>query len=386
MDSFYASVELRRHPELKGRAVIVGGSGRSVVLTATYEARAFGVSSGMPMARALRACPGATVIPPDHPAYAAASRAVMAILRSVTPLMEQVSVDEAYLDVTGSIRRLGSPRTIGRAIRERVRREQHLTCSVGIGNSKAVAKIASARAKPDGLLEVRPERTLEFLRALPVSALAGVGAKTAEALAGFGIATVADVAKTPPDVLRRAVGRAWAEHLAALGDGVDPRAVDPTHEEKSIGAETTFAEDLPRGPELDAALFALADRSAHRMRAARLACQTVAIKVRTPDFRTISRARTIGAPTDLTAAIAGVARELLAAVDLRGQPVRLVGVRLENLVASERIVIQATLDGDDGAVEDLRQAQAAGDAVRERFGVGALRPATSLRDPRGFRT
>ncbi|MDR1152664.1 MAG: DNA polymerase IV [Bifidobacteriaceae bacterium] len=385
MDSFFASVELRRRPDLVGRAVIVGGEGRSVVLTATYEARAFGVSSGMAMTSARRACPHATVIPPDYRAYAVASRQVMAILREVTPLMEQVSVDEAYLDVTGSLRRLGPPRAIGESIRRRVRDDLSLACSVGIGTSKAVAKIASTRAKPDGLMEVPSERTIAFLHALPVSALSGVGAKTAKALAAFGIATVADVAATPDVVLRRAVGQAWAEHLAALASGRDPRQVTPRREEKSIGAETTFVEDLPRGDHLDAALLALADKAAHRMRSAGLACHTVAIKVRTADFTTVSRSRTLPGATNLTKTVVRAARDLLAAVDLRGMPVRLVGVRLEQLVSPERMTIQPTLDGDD--TDDAeRQVQAAGDAIRGRFGTGALRPASLLPDATGFRS
>jgi DNA polymerase-4 len=339
----------------------------------------------MPMARAERLCPAAVVVAPDHREYAVASNHVMAILRQVTPLMEQVSVDEAYLDVTGSTRRLGSPYAIGQAIRAQVRSELALVCSVGIGTSKTVAKIASTRAKPDGLLEVPAGQTVAFMRGLPVSALPGVGGKATQALANFGIRTVADVAATPPGVLRRAVGQAWADHLAALADGNDPRPVSPTRLEKSIGAETTFDHDLPRGRQLDAAVLAMADKAARRMRRAGLACQTVAVKVRTSNFVTSGRSRTLPAPTDLTPILAASARELVESVDLKGLPVRLVGVRLEHLVALDRVVVQPTLDGDSD-FDAQRRAQAAGDAVRGRFGAAALRPASLLDDTPGFRT
>src|SRR5689334_11227203 len=226
MDAFYASVEVRERPELAGLPVIVGGtSGRGVVLSATYQARAFGVRSAMPVGRAARLCPRAIFVPPQHRLYAAVSKAVMAIFGTVTPEVEPLALDEAFLDVSGALRRLGPPAAIARHIRAEVAGQQGITCSVGVAPTKFVAKIASAGCKPDGMLVVPAADVLDFLHPLPATALWGVGARTAEALHRIGVRTVGDVSSTPRDVLVRAVGAAMAEHLAALADGVDPRAV-----------------------------------------------------------------------------------------------------------------------------------------------------------------
>jgi DNA polymerase-4 len=379
MDSFFASCELARRPELRGKPVIVGGSGeRSVVLTATYEARPYGVGSGMPMAKARRLAPMAIVIPPDQPLYRATSRQIMELLRCVTPLVEQVSVDEAFLDVTGSRLRLGSPRRIAERIRAEVRARHHITCSVGIAASKSVAKIASGMAKPDGVLEVPAASTVAFLQSLPVSKLWGVGGKTGEALAKLGIGTVKQLAETPVGALARALGPAMAQRLSDLAWGRDERPVTPAHEEKSIGAETTFEKDLAPGPELDQVLVGLADKSALRLREAGFAAKTIGIKVRTSDFRTQTRARTLPGATDLTAEIIAVARDLLRGVDLHGLPVRLIGVRLEHFAAGSGLAVQGGFGDDPEQLDQARAAQRASDSARARFGAQAVRPASAM--------
>ncbi|WP_225754149.1 DNA polymerase IV [Actinotalea sp. Marseille-Q4924] len=380
MDAFFASVELVRRPELRGRPVIVGGEGRSVVLAATYEARAFGVHSAMPMAQARRLCPQAVVVPPDRRAYEQASRRAMAVLGEVTALVEQVSVDEAFLDVTGARRRLGPPTVIGELIRRRVRAEVGVTCSVGVAATKVVAKLASGFAKPDGLLLVPRAATVPFLQALPVAALWGVGDRTREALERWGITTVEQLAATDVRVVQRAVGTVAGAHLHDLAWGRDPRTVDPQRPEKSVGAETTLERDSADVSELEGHLLRLADRCATQLRAKGHVCRTVSLKVRTDDFRTLTRSRTLPVATDVGWELYLVARELLAAADLRGTPVRLVGVRAEGLgPATERpLTLEEAVDESPVA---HRRAEAAMDAVRARFGSSAVRPAALVDQP-----
>jgi len=384
MDAFFASVELARRPHLRGRPVIVGGKERSVVLAATYEARAFGVHSAMPMARAMRLCPHAVVIPPDHRSYREVSASVMAILGEVTTLVEQLSVDEAFLDVTGARRRLGPPTQIGQRIRERVHAEHGITCSVGVAQNKFVAKLASTYAKPDGLMLVPRAATVEFLRSLPVGALWGVGEQTEAALARWGLRTVADIADAELTTLQRAVGRVSGAHLHDLAWGRDPRPVRPGRVEKSIGAETTFGKDLYELSAVEERMRALADECASRLRKQGLVGRTISIKVRTSDFRTLSRSRTLPAPTDIAREIFLVARELLGGVDLRGLPVRLVGVRAEGLSDARATPVQPAFEdlealGTESPEppvnrEAVLAAEQAMDAVRARFGREAISP------------
>jgi DNA polymerase-4 len=381
MDAFFASVEVRRRPELRGRPVVVGGIGpRGVVSSASYEARRYGVRSAMPTARARALCPQAVYLPPDFTAYSAASRAVMRIFRDVTPLVEPLSLDEAFLDVAGARRLFGTPTEIARLIRRRVAEEQELTCSVGVASSKFVAKLGSTRAKPDGLLVVPAARVLEFLHPLPVAALWGVGERSAEALHRLGLRTVRDLAEAPPGLLRRAVGEASAGHLHELAWGRDPRGVSPEHVEKSIGAEVTFDTDVTDPVEIRRALLALAEKAGARLRAAGQVGRTVSLKVRLADFRTVSRSRTLGVPTDTAREMFDTAWALWTAL-APAEPVRLVGVRMEGLAAAEETPQQLTL----GAPErGWREAEAAADAAAARFGRSVIGPASLLgkRDPR----
>lgn len=375
MDAFFASVEVRRRPELRGRAVVVGGLGpRGVVSSASYEARRYGVRSAMPTARARSLCPHAVFLPTDHAEYAAASRAVMRIFRDVTPLVEPLSLDEAFLDVSGARRLFGSPARIAQHIRARVAAEQGLTCSVGVAPSKFVAKLGSTRAKPDGLLVVPADLVLDFLHPLPVAALWGVGERSAEALRRLGLATVGDVAAAPIGLLRRAVGEAAANHLHELAWGRDPRRVTPDHVEKSIGAEVTFDADVADPLEVRRALLALAGKVGARLRHAGQVGRTVAIKVRTADFRTVSRSRTLGVPTDTAREIFDTAWALYTALH-PGERIRLVGVRMEGLAPAEETPRQLAL----GAPErGWREAEAAVDAAAARFGRSVIGPASLL--------
>ncbi len=382
MDAFYASVSLLEHPELRGTPVVIGGSGRSVVLSATYEARAFGVTSAMPMARARRLCPHATVISPDHDRYAAVSAAVMETFRSVTDRVEPLSLDEAFLDVAGAVRRLGPPATIAQWLRDTIADEQGVTCSVGVAPTKFVAKLASGLTKPDGLLVVPVAEVVPFLHQLPVGALWGVGERTEEALQRLGLRTVADLAHTPLETLRRAFGDAAGAHLHDLAWGRDPRRVEPEQREKSIGSSETFAADLDDPVLIHRELLRLADRTAARVRAAGLVGRTVTITVRFADFQTITRSRTLREATDVSRDIFATARALYDALGLQRARVRLVGVRLEGLVESERAARQPRLDDPE---HGWREADRAVDRASARFGAGAVRPASLVRDPQAPR-
>jgi DNA polymerase-4 len=383
MDAFFASVEIRRRPELRNRPVVVGGGRRGVVAAASYEARRYGVRSAMSMSHALRLCPSLVVVPPDRAAYSETSAAVMAILRDVTPLVEPLSLDEAFLDVSGAG---GSPRRQGRSatrpaqlaagVRERVSRELGLTCSVGVASTKFVAKLASARCKPDGLLVVPAARTLEFLHPLPVTVLWGVGARTAEPLHRLGIRTIADLAQTPIDTLRRSVGVAVADHLHALAHGRDPRSVQLGEVEKSISSDHTVEFDLTTQADVQRELLRLSDEVARRVRDRNFVARTVGIKIRFADFRTITRVRTLPGWTDSSRTIFTTATELYASLDLDRPRIRLVGVKCENLRAAGDAPEQLTFDDVTAPATD-----AVIDAARARFGSAALGYATLLGIP-----
>ena len=379
MDAFYASVELLRHPDLVGTPVVVAGGGtRGVVLSATYEARALGVHSAMPTSRARRLCPNATFLPPHHDDYARISAGVMAIFGSITPSFEPLSLDEAFLDVSGARRRLGSPTQIGELIRTRVHDEQGITCSVGVASTKFVAKLASGRCKPDGLLVVPADLVIDFLHPLQIGALWGVGDKTEEALHRLGLRTVADLANTPVGTLERALGAAAGRHLWQLAWGRDERTVVPDTPEKSVSRDRTFEADVDDGDVVRRELLALSQSVARQLRAKELAGRTIAIKVRFADFTTISRSRTLAHPTDVARDIYATAVALFDALGLDRARLRLVGVRVEGLVDGSTVAHQLTFDERP---EAWREAERAADRAADRFGRGVVRPASLVELP-----
>lgn len=384
MDAFYASASLLSRPELKGTPVIIAGGGnRGVVLSATYEARAFGVSAAMPTARARRLCPQVTVIAPDYARYERISKAVMAVFASVTPIVEPLSLDEAFLDVSGARRRLGGPRQIAQQIRDTIADEQGITCSAGVASTKFIAKLASGLAKPDGLLVVPKAEVIGFLHQLPVGALWGVGERTEEALRRLGLHTVADIAHTPLETLRRALGDNAGPALHALAWGQDTRPVVPTHRERSIGADETFSFDVDDPAYIHRQLLKLSERTAARVRAAGLVGRTISIKVRFSDFTTITRSRTLRDPTDVSRDIYAIARALFDGLGLQRARLRLVGVRMEGLMDSDQAPIQGLLDAPE---HGWRDADRAVDRASARFGAGAVRPGSLVEDPQSATT
>jgi len=376
MDAFYASVEVRRRPELRGQPVIVGGAGpRGVVSSASYEARKFGVRSAMPGMQARARCPRGIFLPPDMKAYVEASGEVMAVFRDITPLVEPLSVDEAFLDVGGAQRLFGSPATIAALIRRRIAGELRLTCSIGVAGNKFLAKLGSTRAKPDGMIVIPVAKQLEFLHPLPISALWGVGEKTELTLKRYGLATIADLAHAPMGLLRSAVGVALAEHLHALAWARDSRRVSTDRIDKSLGSETTFDVDVSDADTLRRTVLWLSQQVAARARASGVAGRTVSVKIRFADFKTISRSRTLAAATDVAQEIFRTVWELLEAAR-GGQRLRLVGVRLEGLTNTEGAARQPALDEPE---HTWRDAEVATDAVWARFGRGAVGPASLVR-------
>lgn len=378
MDAFFASVELIDRPELRGKPVIVGGSGRGVVLAATYEARAFGVHSAMPINQAKALAPTAVFLTPHREKYVRVSRKVMDLLHTITPVVEKLSIDEAFLDVSGARRRLGAPTAVARLIRQRVSQEIGVVASVGIASTKFVAKLASGYAKPDGLMLVPHERTVEFLHSLPVSALWGVGQKTEWRLQQAGISSVTDLAHTPMPRLVQLLGSAHAHRLYDLAWGRDSREVEVEQEEKSIGHEQTFVENLKDRSDLNNVLLTQSHQCAARLRALGLMGGVVAIKVRFGDFTMVNRSITLGNPTDVALDIYRAAKALCDSIRIPQVGVRLLGVRLERLGPVETMAIQPTLDDAD---TDYRGAEQAMDAVQARFGAKILRAGSLIQPP-----
>ncbi|XVU27377.1 DNA polymerase IV [Actinoplanes sp. CA-054009] len=375
MDAFFASVAVRADPSLRGKPVVVGGVGpRGVVSSASYEARKYGVRSAMPTARARLLCPRAIFLPVDGAAIGEASRAVMAIFRDVTPLVEPLSSDEAFLDVAGAQRLLGRPVEIAQLIRRRMLEEQRLTCSVGVASTKFVAKLGSTRAKPDGVVVVPHELVLDFLHPLPVDALWGVGERAAETLRRLGLTTVGEIARAPVGMLRGALGDAAATHLHELAWGRDPRRVTPEREEKSIGAEMTFDTDVADPLLIRRSLLALSEKVGARLRAGGYVGRTIAIKVRLADFRTVNRSRTVPTSTDVAREIFETVWNLFTALGARDH-IRLVGVRVEGLTAAATTSRQLSLGEPE---RGWREAEAATDAVIARFGRASVGPASLL--------
>lgn len=380
MDAFYALVELRDRPDLVGQPVIVGAPGsRGVVLSATYEARALGVHSAMPMSRARRIAPQAVVLPPRMSTYASVSADIMGIFNDVTPHVEPISLDEAFLDVAGARRLLGTPVEIAQMIRTRVATEQGITCSVGVAPNKFIAKLASTAIKPDGLLLIPVDQVIAFVHPLPVSALWGVGERTEEALLRLGLRTVGDIAHTPVQTLQRALGDATGAHLADLAWGRDGRPVRAREVEKSISNEHTFREDVDDPTALLAQFRELADSVGRRLRRGALVANAVHIKVRFADFRTITRSRTLTSPTDVSQDIFTQVRGLFEALALERVRIRLIGVRVDGLAPSAGSAAQLTLGQ---RVHGHREAELAADHLDARFGPGAVRPGRLVPRPK----
>jgi DNA polymerase IV len=381
MDSFFASVEVLIDPSLAGKPVIVGGAGdRGVVASCNYEARRYGIHSAMPSVRARRLCPHAVFVHGRYDLYSEYSSRIHQVFASFTPLVEGISLDEAFLDVTGSIRLFGAAPDIAWAIKQRIRDELELDCAVGVAASKFIAKLASKAAKPRASLEgiepgagvvvIEDGHEIEFLHPLPVSALWGVGEATEARLRRFGVQTVGDLAQVPVETLERTLGKA-GRHLHELSWARDPRPVEPDQATKSISHEETYAHDHHDHETLRPEAVRMADSVAGRLRHHQLAGRTVSIKVRFHDFATITRSHTLSTPTDVGPVIARVAVELLDQVDV-GSGVRLFGVAVSNLI--EGGARQLSLDdvGDEAAWGD---ASSAIDLIRERFGDKAVGPA-----------
>jgi DNA polymerase-4 len=364
MDAFYASVEQRDNPDLAGKPVVVGGAGnRGVVAAASYEAREYGIRSAMPMVRARRQCPDLVVISGNFDKYREASKAVMEIFRSFTPLVEPISLDEAFLDVGGAVRLFGPPVEIGQQLRARVREQVNLPCSVGIGPNKFAAKLLSAKAKPDGLLHVTAAELPAFLRPLPVGDLWGAGPKTVERLHSYGFRTVGQLADTDQRTLERVVGAAVGSHLHALALGRDVRHVTPHEAVKSVSHEVTFDEDIDDPDHLGRVILSLGEKVGRRLRRNGLAGRTVTLKIRFASFETITRSATLPNPTDRTHDLVDIATDLFDSLRLERVRVRLLGVGMSNL--SEAATARQLSIEHDRRWEDIDRAA---DAVADKFG------------------
>ena len=381
MDAFFVAVEVRRDPSLAGKPLIVGGAGeRGVVASCSYEARAFGIHSAMPSVRARRLCPDAIFLHGNYDLYTEASHELHEVLRAFTPLVEGISIDEAFLDVTGAQRLFGDGEAIAHQLRARVRNDLALSCSVGVAPVKMLAKLASEAAKPKaslqgtvegaGVFVVRPGEELAFLHPLPVESLWGVGPATAKRLHAFGVVTVADLAALPLETLIGALGRAAGRHLHDLAWARDPRAVEPSREVKSISHEQTYAHDLVERDELSREAVRMADAVASRLREAGVAGRTVTVKVRFHDFATITRSHTCDQPVDEGPVIARVARSLLDQVDSTNG-VRLLGVAVSGLTPARQLSFDE---------QGWSATAAAVQEVRGRFGADAVGPAALVGD------
>jgi DNA polymerase-4 len=380
LDAFYASVEQRRRPELEGRPVIVGGAGqghtaRAVVSAASYEARRFGVHSAMPLGQALRLCPDAVLLPVDFPAYRSASARIFSLARALTPLVEPLSLDEAYLDVTATP---GEPAEMAARLRDGILEATGLHASFGVATCKTVAKIASDLRKPRGFVVVLPGEEAEFLHPLPLRALPGLGPATAEALAGLGLRTLGDLARHPAALLERRLGRSAALSLTRRAQGIDTSPVTPPAAPKSISREETYDRDVADAAQLRERVRHLSADVGHRLRAAGLSARTVSLKLRLGDFTTLTRQRPLDGGSDSDAVITAGAIALLAATHRAGQPVRLLGVGVHHLEDAAQLDLF-----DAPAGERARRLDATLDSLRRRFGPAAVRrgaPAPDLRD------
>ncbi len=387
MDAFYAAVEARESPEIADRPIVVGadpkgGHGRGVVAACNYAARAFGIHSAMPISEAYRRCPTAVYLRPRLHLYADVSERIMAILESYTELVEKLSIDEAFLDVTASTRLFGDGASIARRIKREVWEQEKLTVSVGVAPNKFLAKLASDLEKPDGLVVVESGSEKEFLRPLAVERLWGVGPKTAQGLHALGLHTIGDVAAASPSTLERHLGQAHAAHLLRLANGVDDRPVEVGRERKQIGRETTFASDSDDRDFVRRTLLALTEEVAARLRRRGLAARTVTVKLRLAPFETHTRQRTTEVSLFTTEAIYPIASDLLAAADPGNRAIRLVGVSVSNL--HERPPEdQLALFGDASRTDSGASVADVLDEVSDRFGRDALKRGRLISEPEG---
>ncbi len=382
MDAFYAAVEERENPDLRGKPIVIGsdprgGRGRGVVATANYEARRYGVGSAMPIGQAYRACPQAVFIRPRMSLYAEVSARVFEILGQVTDLVEPLSVDEAFLDVTASRRLIGDGPVVARYIKDEIRRQESLTASVGCAASKFVAKVASDLDKPDGLVVVEPGREADFLAPLGIERLWGAGPKAQQRLRSLGCATIGDVAACSQARLQKALGEALGDRFCRLSRGLDARPVDAGRGRKSLSKEVTFGSDVADRKQVERRLLALSEQAAASLRKKGLKGRTVTVKLRWEGFDTVTRQKTLPRPADTLEAIWPVAQELLREADRPHLKVRLVGVSLSGLSQSATELRQLGLFEPQGTAPDTRIAGAL-DALNERFGSNAVTRAAAL--------
>ena len=386
MDAFFAAVEQRDHPELRGVPVVVGadpkeGKGRGVVSTCSYEARKFGIHSAQPIREAYRRCPAAVFLPVRMDAYAEASRQIRGIFEEFTPDVEPVSIDEAFLDVSGSLHLFGGKRRLAERLRSRIEEQTRLTASVGVAPNKFLAKIASDLEKPRGLVVVEPDEVEAFLAPLPVGRLWGVGKKTQGRLSSLGIHTIGELAALDENSLKRLFGEASGEHLCKLAHGEDDRPVETPDEAKSISHEHTFARDITDRGHLLATLMELCEKVAHRVRQAGLHGRTVTTKIRFEDFTTFTRATTEAEPPGTAARIYQIAAANLDRVDMAGRKVRLIGVALSKFEEPGPRQLGLFDDPDEAALRRERRLGETITDIKTRFGQGALHQGTTLERP-----
>lgn len=379
MDAFYASVEQRDNPELKGKPVIIGGSveSRGVVSTASYEARKYGVHSAMPMAEAHRLCPDGVYLPVDMQKYRLVSHQIMDIFHRFTPEVEAISLDEAFLDVTASQKLFGTAEEIGREIKRLIKTELNLTASVGLSYNKFLAKLASDMDKPDGFYQIGPEELESKVWPLPVRRMMGVGGKTAQLLEGMGVRTIGQLAKMNMGLLEHILGKQGIM-MYEVANGVDNRMVEPVRESKSVGRETTFPKDISERYVLETILFTLADDVCHTLRATNLKGRTVSIKIRYPDFRSITRAQTLDGYTSSFEPVFEAVKQLMEHNYKDGTPVRLIGVTVSGLKKDDEIIEQQDLFSDGGAQKKQVALNSVMDKINEKYGGDTVHRARKL--------
>ena len=379
MDAFYASVEQRDNPELKGKPVIIGGSveSRGVVSTASYEARKYGVHSAMPMAEAHRLCPDGVYLPVDMQKYRLVSHQIMDIFHRFTPEVEAISLDEAFLDVTASQKLFGTAEEIGREIKRLIKTELNLTASVGLAYNKFLAKLASDMDKPDGFYQIGPEELESKVWPLPVRRMMGVGGKTAQLLEGMGVRTIGQLAKMNVGLLEHILGKQGIM-MYEVANGVDNRMVEPVRESKSVGRETTFPKDISERYVLETILFTLADDVCHTLRATNLKGRTVSIKIRYPDFQSITRAQTLDGYTSSFEPVFEAVKQLMEHNYKDGTPVRLIGVTVSGLKKDDEIIEQQDLFFDGGAQKKQAALNSVMDKINEKYGGDTVHRARKL--------